>query len=228
MYDLYYCCTANMHQGWPRFALGPVHVASSDGALVISGFAPSTTALDDFDATDDAAAAPAGRRSVVIDGDYPWRDNVTVTIDAGAAGWSDVRVRVPCYDGLSDARATARLADGTPLGAPNASLIGAACGFWSLGALAPGVGNATLSLRFDWNVTLKVQLYYLASCLRNGAKEASTTTKPAGCDSPDRTCAASEPEETRRPRDFCGGAAAPHLVRSFVRLFVRSFVFWST
>ena len=45
-YDLYYCCTANVHQGWPKFIAALVHL-DAEGTPVVSSLAPATTMLPD-------------------------------------------------------------------------------------------------------------------------------------------------------------------------------------
>lgn len=77
-YSLYFCCSANVHQGWPKHLLSLVHLQGQ--AIVISGYAPSTTALSDGTTVD-------------IGGAYPFADEVTITVSRGA----DLRFRVPCF-----------------------------------------------------------------------------------------------------------------------------------
>ena len=43
-YDLYFCCSANVHQGWPKFMYSAVQY-DVGGAVVVSGYSPSTTEL---------------------------------------------------------------------------------------------------------------------------------------------------------------------------------------
>ena len=36
-YNLFYCCTSNVHQGWPYFVLGQVHTTSNGTVVVAAG-----------------------------------------------------------------------------------------------------------------------------------------------------------------------------------------------
>ena len=49
-YSLFFCCSANVHQGWPKFMfsavlLDPSSSSSSSDTVVIGGYAPSSTTL---------------------------------------------------------------------------------------------------------------------------------------------------------------------------------------
>ena len=83
------CCTANFHQGWPKFANAVFHVNRTVGyeGIVISLWAPAS------------AATPYGNITVVTD--YPFGDNATVTVAAPKAGTS-LYLRVPGW--ASEAR----------------------------------------------------------------------------------------------------------------------------
>ena len=89
-YDLFYCCSANVHQGWPKFVAALVHV-DGDGKVVVSSLAPSATALP-------------GGGELKVAGAYPFADAATLSSDVAV----DLRVRVPCW-------ATRATAGGKPL-----------------------------------------------------------------------------------------------------------------
>ena len=52
-YSLFFCCSANVHQGWPKFMFSAVLLdpssasssSSSSDTVVIGGYAPSSTTL---------------------------------------------------------------------------------------------------------------------------------------------------------------------------------------
>lgn len=80
----YGCCTANFNQGWPKFASMIVY-STSDGGAAIGLYAPSKSDLPDGSTID-------------IDTNYPFEDQVRVTIAAKSAmpvyfripGWATV------------------------------------------------------------------------------------------------------------------------------------------
>jgi len=73
------CCTANFHQGWPKFANSLFHFAP-DGGVVVSMWAPA------------AAKLPSGA-TVEVDTTYPFGDDATVTVRAVAG--TPVYLRIP-------------------------------------------------------------------------------------------------------------------------------------
>ncbi len=79
-FSLWFCCTSNVHQGFPKFVLSALHT-SVDGTVVISGYSPSIS-----------TSVPIAR-TVNISGSYPWSD--TVLIELGAA--APLRLRIPCW-----------------------------------------------------------------------------------------------------------------------------------
>ena len=104
-FNLFYCCTANVHQGWPKFLLSAVQVQpgkqaktgapdGGDGAagaagagagstVVVSGYAPSTTRLPDH----------AGGGTVNVSGAYPFSDTAIVTASTDV----QLSLRIPCW-----------------------------------------------------------------------------------------------------------------------------------
>lgn len=79
-YDLYFCCSANVHQGWPKFVFSAVHLQETGSTIVISGYSPTVSTLSDG-------------RVVTISGSYPFSDVATVSINQA----SKLRLRVPCW-----------------------------------------------------------------------------------------------------------------------------------
>jgi uncharacterized protein len=81
------CCTANLHQGWPKFT---THLVMRHGSgLAVAAYAPcvATTVLD-------------GRSvRLEIDTEYPFRDRVRFRVDAEGHDPVAVRLRVPAWCG---------------------------------------------------------------------------------------------------------------------------------
>jgi hypothetical protein len=81
----YGCCTANMHQGWPKFASN-CWMRSEDGLAAVA-YAPSavTTEID-------------GRRvAVVEETDYPFDDEVEITVETDGPASFALDLRVPSW-----------------------------------------------------------------------------------------------------------------------------------
>jgi len=94
----YGCCTSNMHQGWPKFA-AHLWMATPDEGLALVAYAPS-----------EAHARIRGVPLVArLDSDYPFREDLTLTIVPERPVAFPVVLRVPAWaDG-----ATVEVADGT-------------------------------------------------------------------------------------------------------------------
>ena len=67
------CCTANMHQGWPKFA-AHLWMTTPDGGLVAAAWAPCRV----------EATVQGVPVRVDVDTDYPFRDTITVTVTPSA------------------------------------------------------------------------------------------------------------------------------------------------
>ena len=70
------CCTANRHQGWPRFT-SHLWMRSADGGVTALSYAPCSFETDEL--------------SVVVAGSYPFSDDVELTVRGSAA----LRLRIP-------------------------------------------------------------------------------------------------------------------------------------
>jgi len=76
----YGCCTANMHQGWPKF-VSHLWMETADGGLAAVAYAPCTV-----------TAEMAGKRlRVEVQTDYPFEDSVQLTLQV------DHPVRFPLF-----------------------------------------------------------------------------------------------------------------------------------
>ena len=80
------CCTANMHQGWPKFA-AHLWMTSPDGGLVAAAWAPCRV----------EATAQGVPVRVDVDTDYPFRNTITVTVTPAGAVRFPLRLRVPAW-----------------------------------------------------------------------------------------------------------------------------------
>ena len=77
------CCTANWHQGWPKFA-ARLHKATPDGGVAVTLWAPGATSF----------TLPGGARATVnVSTTYPFGDDALVTVSAPVG--TPVRLRVP-------------------------------------------------------------------------------------------------------------------------------------
>ncbi|HUB79477.1 MAG TPA: beta-L-arabinofuranosidase domain-containing protein [Bryobacteraceae bacterium] len=76
----YGCCTANLHQGWPKFAAS-LWMASADNGLALAAYAPSrlVTSVKGVDVAIDETT------------DYPFRDRVSLAVSPA------VKLRFPLY-----------------------------------------------------------------------------------------------------------------------------------
>jgi len=78
------CCTANMHQGWPKFA-AHLWQQSADGGLVAVAYAPCDVATE------------VGGNPVQIEvrTDYPFDDTLHMVVRTGQSARFPIRLRVP-------------------------------------------------------------------------------------------------------------------------------------
>ncbi|HXE79514.1 MAG TPA: beta-L-arabinofuranosidase domain-containing protein, partial [Vicinamibacterales bacterium] len=98
----YGCCTANMHQGWPKFA-SHLWMKTPDEGLVAAAWAPCRvqTQIKDVDV------------SVSVDTDYPFRETIRISVAPSRSVRFPLLLRVPAWaEG-----ATLRIASGveTPM-----------------------------------------------------------------------------------------------------------------
>jgi hypothetical protein len=82
------CCTANLHQGWPKFAAS-LWMTAPDGTLTAVSYAPCTVRV--------AGDGEGGRGPVVlrVDTDYPFEETVRIHVET--AGSFALRLRVPAW-----------------------------------------------------------------------------------------------------------------------------------
>ena len=99
------CCTANMHQGWPKFAAS-LWLAAPDGGLVAAAYAPNRL-----------STSLPGQPAVVIreDTEYPFRETIRFTVEQAGGPAFSLRLRIPAW-----ATAAAVTVNGRPAPAPRA------------------------------------------------------------------------------------------------------------
>jgi DUF1680 family protein len=80
------CCTANFHQGWPKFAAS-LWMASHEGGLVAACYSPCEV---------DTLVASV-RVNVKEETDYPFRDTIRITVNPAAPLRFPLRLRIPSW-----------------------------------------------------------------------------------------------------------------------------------
>ncbi len=80
----YGCCTANMHQGWPKFA-AHLWMQTPDGGLAAAAYAPSKARFETRGTAVEAA----------LDTDYPFREDLKITVKTEKAVRFPLLLRVP-------------------------------------------------------------------------------------------------------------------------------------
>jgi DUF1680 family protein len=80
------CCTANLHQGWPKFAAN-LWMASADGGLAVAAYAPSEvrTAVGGVDVAIEETT------------DYPFRNRITLAVAPARPVRFPLHLRVPAW-----------------------------------------------------------------------------------------------------------------------------------
>ena len=83
----YGCCTANMHQGWPKF-VNSLWMGTPDGGLAAISYAPCRVVLPQGD---DAVL------TLYVEGDYPFSETVTLTVEAEQPTDLTLYLRIPSW-----------------------------------------------------------------------------------------------------------------------------------
>jgi uncharacterized protein len=79
------CCTANMHQGWPKLATS-LWMATPDGGLAAAAYAPCEV---------QATVADGKRVRLVVETDYPFDETIRVRVDLAEPVEFPLHLRVP-------------------------------------------------------------------------------------------------------------------------------------
>ncbi|HYF83319.1 MAG TPA: beta-L-arabinofuranosidase domain-containing protein [Clostridia bacterium] len=88
------CCTANMHQGWPKFCQN-LWLKDVDGGLVCISYAPCEVSYK----------TESGEMIILsVDTNYPFEENVTIKISADSPQKLDIRFRIPEWCSMPEAR----------------------------------------------------------------------------------------------------------------------------
>jgi DUF1680 family protein len=95
------CCTANMHQGWPKVA-SHLWLRSSDDGLAAVSYAPCVV-------TTEVRGVPV---RIAVESGYPFDGRVSITVEAAETARFPVRLRVP---GWAEGATLAVGTDVTPL-----------------------------------------------------------------------------------------------------------------
>ncbi|HDZ21517.1 hypothetical protein LCGC14_0124310 [marine sediment metagenome] len=82
----YGCCTANLSQGWPKFAMN-LWMKTDDDGLAAVAYGPSRV-------TTDLAGTPV---TVVLDTEYPFRDSLRFTVTAEKPTSFPLVLRIPAW-----------------------------------------------------------------------------------------------------------------------------------
>lgn len=80
------CCTANFHQGWPKFAAS-LWMASHDGGLVAAAYSPSEV----------RTTVKGTAVHVIEETDYPFREIIRITVNPSASVKFPLLLRIPAW-----------------------------------------------------------------------------------------------------------------------------------
>ncbi len=81
------CCTSNMHQGWPKFASN-LWMATREGGLAAVAYAPNRV---------DARVSGDVEVAIVTETDYPFRENIRLTVYPASPVKFPLQVRIPAW-----------------------------------------------------------------------------------------------------------------------------------
>ena len=81
------CCTANMHQGWPKFT-SSLWMATKNGGLVIMSYAPSTV---------EAKVGKGQTVKITNETDYPFSEDIKIRIISDRPGTFPLTLRIPIW-----------------------------------------------------------------------------------------------------------------------------------
>jgi hypothetical protein len=127
------CCTANMHQGWPKLA-AQLWMKTEDEGLVAAAYAPCRVSF----------ASRGVPVTVVVDSDYPFRETLRVSVRPERKAVFPLVLRVPAWaEG-----ATVRVGGGAEQPMPAGSLHRIA---------REWTGEATLAVRFPMRAKLSAR-----------------------------------------------------------------------
>ncbi|MEC0368939.1 beta-L-arabinofuranosidase domain-containing protein [Paenibacillus chibensis] len=79
------CCTANMHQGWPKF-VSHLWMGDGSGGLAAVSYAPCRV---------NARVGEGVRAELTVSGDYPFRDTISIEVKMERPETFAIRLRIP-------------------------------------------------------------------------------------------------------------------------------------
>ena len=79
------CCTANMHQGWPKFA-SHLWMTSREGGLAVVAYAPSRV---------DAEVRGGVKVTIIEETEYPFKDQIKLTVYPERSAEFPLSLRIP-------------------------------------------------------------------------------------------------------------------------------------
>jgi uncharacterized protein len=89
------CCTANMHQGWPKLVQS-LWMSTPDNGLVAVAYAPNEVRTN-------AGGVPV---TIVEETDYPFRDTIRLNVTPASAASFPLMLRIPGWASLTDVSLT--------------------------------------------------------------------------------------------------------------------------
>jgi DUF1680 family protein len=99
------CCTANFHQGWPKFAAS-LWMASHDGGLVAAAYSPCEV----------RTRVNGTAIHIAEETDYPFRETIRIVINPSSSVNFPLRLRIPAWAEGAAIRINGRLHPGTTAG----------------------------------------------------------------------------------------------------------------
>ncbi len=147
------CCTANMHQGWPKFT-SHLWARTADGGLAAMAYAPSMVEIE-------IGGKPV---RVELKTDYPFSDELTFTVHAAAPTTFPLRLRIPSWNRSREIEVKGR---GYSLGVSSAGSGAKAAGSSDTMRVGfDGAGSCLLSGTWEGITTIRLRLPMLVTLYR--------------------------------------------------------------
>ena len=108
------CCTANMHQGWPKLVKHLV-MATADGGLALVAYGPCEARAHLIAASGEGVGEGTDVR-LVVDTAYPFDGRVTVQVDPSQAAAFPLLLRIPGWAAGAEVRINGEAQDDPPAG----------------------------------------------------------------------------------------------------------------
>jgi hypothetical protein len=134
------CCTANFHQGWPKFA-ATLWMATHDGGLVAAAYSPCEI----------TTSVSGSRVRLVEETNYPFEDTIRVTVDTSSSVRFPLQLRIPAW-----AHGATILINGLPQSAISAGTFARFDRTWQSGDVVTLKLPLELRLETGFNQSLSV------------------------------------------------------------------------